>query len=76
MSSEDFTQWNKLHTEWEQIKDKAEASQNALDMKFKDSLEGKGKAPSKNELDEQDDLTYLVAEKRGECDQFISERLA
>lgn len=76
MTVEDSVEWKQLYSEWLQIKDKAEATQNALDKKFLDSLEGRGKPPTKNELEELDDLTFQVAEKRGHCDQFISERLA
>lgn len=76
MSSEDSVEWNNLYADWQQAKDRLEVAQNALDTKFKDSLEGKGKPPTKNEMEELDDLTFQVAEKRGHCDQFISERLA
>lgn len=77
MSEEkDLQQFEKLYAEWVKARNEAEEAQNTLDTMFRKSLTEQTLAPNLRMQEKVDDLWYCEAEKRGNLDEFISERFS
>lgn len=75
---EDLEQFDKLYAEWSQAKNDAEHAQNIVDEMFRKSLTDLADAPAPTQTMQEkvDDLWYCEAERRGNLDEFISERFS
>lgn len=75
---EDLQQFDKLYEEWTQARDEAEHAQNELDEIFRKSLTDLADAPAPTQVMQEkvDQLWFCESEKRGNLDEFISERFS
>lgn len=71
---EDLKQFEQLSAEWLSAQAAALQAQKHIDDAMFAYLRDQGKAPTLREQEALDDLWYIEAEKRGNMDEFISER--
>lgn len=75
-TQEDLQQFDNLYWDWLRARNDAEHAQNGLDSMFRKSLTELGNAPTQTMQEKVDDLWFCESEKRGNLDEFISERFS